>query len=285
VIVGGWNQPAFWLAALYARVRRVPLVVWVESTGRDERTSAAPLEALKRAIVHSAAAFLVPGSAAAAYVRALGGTKVAIAPNAVELGIFRDRADELRAGRDGVRADEGLEGCVFLCVSRLSREKGVDILVRAMRDVAATLVVVGDGPDAELVESLAGENVRLLGRRERDELPRWYTAADAFVLPSRSETWGIVLNEAAAAGLPLVASEAAGGGWDLIEEGVNGYRVPAGDAGALASALSRVAADADWRANAAARSRELAEPYTAAAWAQAVARLGRELVGYRRARW
>jgi glycosyltransferase involved in cell wall biosynthesis len=282
VIVGGWNQPACWLAALYTRLRRIPLVVWVESTGRDERSGSPLLERLKRAIVGAAAGFLVPGTAAGEYVRALGGERVAVAPNAVELGIFRDRVDRLRADRAEIREADGLDGCVFLCVSRLSREKGVDVLVRAMTDVPATLVVIGDGPDAELVKSLAGPNVRLLGRRERDDLPHWYAAADAFVLPSRSETWGIVLNEAAAAGLPLIASEASGASWDLIVEEENGYRVPAEDEDALIAVLSRVAADPAWRTQAAARSRERAEPYTAEAWAGAVAELARDLTGYRR---
>src|SRR5205085_8282469 len=71
VLVGGWNQPAFWQALLYARAARVPLVVWVESTARDERAGRGPAEALKRAIVRSAAAFVVPGRAAEEYVRSL----------------------------------------------------------------------------------------------------------------------------------------------------------------------------------------------------------------------
>ena len=85
----------------------------------------------------------------------------------------------------------------------------------------------------------------------------------------------MVLNEAAAAGLPLVATEAAGAGYDLIEEGVNGYRVPVDDAGALAAALTRVAESPAWRLEAGERSRELTSGYTGEAWAGAVADLVR----------
>src|SRR5439155_21061913 len=67
VLVGGWNQPAFWQALLYARAAGVPLVVWVESTARDERAGRGPAELAKRVVVRSAAAFVVPGRAAAAY--------------------------------------------------------------------------------------------------------------------------------------------------------------------------------------------------------------------------
>ena len=280
VLVGGWNQPAFWQALLYARATRVPLVVWVESTARDERGGRGPAEAAKRAIVRAAAAFVVPGRAAEEYVRSLGAKQVAIAPNAVDLGVFGDRAET----RTELRAKLGLDGVTFLCVSRLSREKGVDVLVRAFDGVPGELVLVGDGPDREHLAALAGPHVRLLGRVEREELVDWYAAADAFVMPSRSETWGMSMTEAAAAGLPLVASEAPGAGYDLIEEGVNGFRVPVEDVEALRGALTRVAVDEAFRDRARARTLELARGHTPEAWAEAVADLGRGLVDSRAAR-
>jgi glycosyltransferase involved in cell wall biosynthesis len=92
-----------------------------------------------------------------------------------------------------------------------------------------------------------------------------------FVLPSLSEQWGMVLNEAACAGLPLVASDAAGAAWDLVEDGVNGFRVPAGDIAALREALRRLVDDAGLRASAGRRSAELGAGLTPARWAEAVA--------------
>jgi glycosyltransferase involved in cell wall biosynthesis len=273
VLVGGWNQPAFWQALAYARAARVPLVVWVESTARDERAGRGPAELAKRVIVRSAAAFVVPGRAAADYVRSLGAKQVAVAPNAVDLGLFGPRTDR----RDELRAKLGLDDVTFLCVSRLSPEKGVDVLVRAFDSVPAELVVVGDGPDRERVTELAGPRVRLLGGVERDELADWYAAADAFVMPSRSETWGMAMQEAAASGLPLVASEAPGAGWDLIDEGVNGFRVPVEDVEALREALTRVATDEAFRERARPRTLELARGHTPAAWADAVAELARRV--------
>src|SRR5207237_1533698 len=172
-----------------------------------------------------------------------------------------------------LRAELGLDRCTFIGVSRLSPEKGVDVLVRAFDGVPGELVLVGDGPDRGRVEDLARERVRLLGRIERDDLLRWYAAADAYVMPSRSETWGMAMQEAAAAGLPLIASEAPGAGHDLIEQGVNGFRVPVEDVEELRAALVRVAGDEDWREQAGSRTRELAAGYTPDAWAAAVAEL------------
>ena len=277
VLVGGWNQPAFWQAAAWARVARRPLLVWVESTARDERSGAAPLELAKRAMLRAAAGFVVPGRAAADYLVSLGARRerIAVAPNAVDLSLFEEGVARERERRDELRAERGLSSCTFLCVSRLSPEKGVDVLVRAFEGVPGELVLVGDGPDRDRVAAVAREHVRLLGRIDGDELLRWYAAVDAYVMPSRSETWGMAMQEAAAAGLPLVATEAPGAGYDLIEEGANGFRVPVENVEALRTALVRVAGDEAWREQAGSRTRELAAGYTPDAWAAAVAGLAR----------
>jgi len=89
------------------------------------------------------------------------------------------------------------------------------------------------------------------------------------------------MQEAAAAGLPLVASDAPGAGHDLIEPGVNGFRVPVEDVNALHAALVRVAEDDAWREAAGRRTRELAAAYTPAAWAEAVAAFAASLAGGR----
>jgi glycosyltransferase involved in cell wall biosynthesis len=273
VLVGGWNQPAFWQALLFARAARAPFVVWVESTARDERARRGAAETAKRAVVRSAAAFVVPGRAAEEYMLSLDAKEVVVAPNAVDLRVFGERTER----RAELRAKLGLDRVTFLCVSRLSPEKGVDVLVRAFDGVTGELVLVGEGPDRERVAALARPNVRLLGRVERDELVDWYAAADAFVMPSRSETWGMAMQEAAAAGLPLIASEAPGAGYDLIEDGVNGFRVPVEDVEALRAALLRVATDEAFRERARPRTLELARGYTPEAWADAVAGLARRL--------
>lgn len=283
IVVGGWNQPAFWQALGYARLSRVPLVVWVESTARDARSGAASFELAKRAMLSAASGCLVPGSTAADYVRALGvpAGRITLAPNAVDLEVFSARVAEARKDRERLRAELGLRACTFLYVGRLAAEKAVDVLLRSFARAPGELVVIGTGPEEARYRAQAGDRVRFLGYLERDRLVPWYAAADAFVLPSRSEPWGMVLNEAAAAGLPLVASEAAGGAHDLIEHGVNGFRVPVDDEAALTAALERLAGNPEFRASAGARSLELARRFTPEAWALAVAAHARRLAGQR----
>jgi glycosyltransferase involved in cell wall biosynthesis len=268
VVLGGWNQPAFWVALAWARARRVPVVLWVESTLRDARPSGGG--PAKRLAARAAAAFVVPGQASRAYVHALApAAEVVTAPNAVDTGFYASRLDE----RDALRAERGLTRPCVLYVGRLAPEKAVDVLVAAARGLDADVVLAGTGPEERHLREQAPPNVRFLGHVERDELPGWYAAADVLCLPSRSEPWGFPLNEAAAAGLPLVATDAVGAAHDLLEDGVNGFRVPPDDVGALHGALARLCGDGDLRQRAAARSRELSGGFTPKAWADAVARL------------
>lgn len=269
VAVGGWNQPAFWQASTYCRRSGAPLLVWVESTARDARSESRPLEVAKRALIRRAAGFFVPGRASADYVRSFGvrEEQVSHAPNAVDAEIF-GRANVDRSGR---------ESCTFLYAGRLDPEKGIDVLLRAFARVPGELVLAGSGSEEARLRALADGRVRFLGPLDRDELPAVYAQADVFVLPSRSEPWGMVLNEAAAAGLPLVATEGAGAAHDLIEDGANGFRVPVDDDDALAAAMRRLAEDEPLRLAAGARSRELAARFTPEAWADGVAGLARRL--------
>jgi glycosyltransferase involved in cell wall biosynthesis len=264
VAVGGWNQPAFWRALLYARTQRIPLLVWIESTVRDARSEARALALARRAMVRGAAGAFVPGRAAAEYARLLGipEGRVGLAPNAVDAAVFAAPS----------RPPPG-ELCTFLYAGRLDPEKGLDVLLEAFRDVPGELLLAGSGTEGERLRALASERVRFLGALDRDALAPVYAAADAFVLPSRSEPWGMVLNEAAAAGLPLVATEGVGAAHDLIEDGVNGFRVPVDDVGALAAALRRLAEDPQLRNDAGLASRRIVEAFTPEAWARGVAGL------------
>ena len=279
VIVGGWNQPAFWLARRYASRHRVPLVAWVESTARDTRPNSGLFERAKRTMIASCAAFLVPGRASLEYLVSLGvpESRIAIAPNAVDLSVFRDGVATARVERDALRARLDLTRATALYVGRLDPEKGVDVLLNAMRDQDADLVVIGDGTQNDELRRAAPANVRFTGWLLRDELVQWFAASDVFVLPSRSEQWGMVLNEAAAAGLPIVASTAAGAAWDLIEDGVSGTRFEPGDVGALREALRPYLSDRAMRERAGRASAALSAGHTASAWATAVAELAQRL--------
>ena len=254
LLLGGWNQPAFWAAL----ATRKPAYVWVESTLADSGGGSA----FKRSFARRAAGFVVPGRASEQYVRTLApSARVVVAPNAVDNDLFAS----------GVARTDVDRPCI-LYVGRLAQEKGVDVLLRAAKGLDATVVLAGTGPEEQALRAIADDGTRFLGHVDRDDLPAWYASADVLVLPSLSEPWGMPLNEAAASGLPLVATAAAGAAHELIEDGINGFRVPPGDVDALRAALARLIGDESFRRAAGERSREIAARFSPTAWADAVAR-------------
>jgi rhamnosyl/mannosyltransferase len=167
------------------------------------------------------------------------------------------RAIELRAQHEGRK--------IVLFVGRLVYYKGADVLVRAMADVDADLVMIGRGPlDGELREiSVANgiaDRITWLGPQDDDELHAWYHAADVFALPSvaRSEAFGLVQIEAHAAGTPVVSTNLTTGVPYANLDGVSGLIVPVGDAAALATALTRLLADDAFRIRLGRQARERA---------------------------
>ncbi len=145
------------------------------------------------------------------------------------------------------------------------RRRHIDILIEAVaeaQDPHLVLVLVGDGPERERLESLAMERaarVVFAGDMPWELIAEAYVAADVFALLSERETWAVVVNEAAACGLPLVLSDRVGAAHDLLRDGENGYLVAAGDVEAAADALRRLAADPGERQRMGARSREIVQ--------------------------
>lgn len=139
---------------------------------------------------------------------------------------------------------------LVLFVGRLRHYKGVDVLLKAMPQVQARLLIVGTGPmEAHWRQQARADGltdrVTFLGRVSDEELPALYHAADVFVLPStnRAETWGAVQVEAMACGLPVVCTELGTGTSYVNQDGVTGFVVPPKDPQALAEALNRLLAN------------------------------------------
>ena len=179
----------------------------------------------------------------------------------------RSAIGSTRSSRGGApfRAEIGLgaDDVVVLSVARLALEKGLDTLVRAVAaadDPRLVLVVAGAGPERERLADLArreGVRLELLPHVEWERIAERYVIADMFALLSTHEPWGVVVNEAAAAGLPLVLSDHVGAAYDLLEDGRNGLLVPAGDPDAAGEAIRALAADPGRRAAMGTASREI----------------------------
>ena len=187
-----------------------------------------------------------PSRPARADLLALGLADVDVWGCGVDLAAF---SPERRS--QPLRAAYGIDDAVvFLHVGRLAAEKGVDRIVRAFaraRELlpagSARLVIAGAGPEEAALRELAGPDVLFLGVLERRRaLPRLYASADAFLFSSLTETLGLVVLEAMASGLPVIATPA-GGVADHLRDGENGIAYPALDTDAMANAIVALTLD------------------------------------------
>jgi glycosyltransferase involved in cell wall biosynthesis len=271
VVISGWSTFASQAALVWSRVHGVPYVLLVESHDRGPKRGwrRAVKQTLVPPIVSGAASVLVVGSLARESVLSLGAVseRVRVFENTVDVSAFGDRAGLLAGRRQSLRAGFGLSASDFVVVSvaRLVPEKGLDTLIQAgarLSEPGLVLLLVGDGSERGRLERLAGDlGVRAVfaGDRPWESVVEAYVAADAFALLSDRETWGVVVNEAAACGLPLVLSDRVGAAPDLLRDGENGFLVPARNVTAAAEALERLAGDLDQRLRMGARSREIAD--------------------------
>jgi glycosyltransferase involved in cell wall biosynthesis len=258
VVISGWSTFASQAALAWCRLRSIPYVLLVESHDRGPRAGWRRMvkDAVVPWIVRGAARVLVVGSLARESMVARGARpdRIRIFANTIDVSGFRRRAEDLGANRAGLRTGFGLgtDDVAVVCVARFVSDKGLDVLVRAAAAAGpdVKLLLVGDGPERRRLEDLANTlavNIIFAGELPWERVIEAYVASDVFALLSLRETWGVVVNEAAATGLPLVLSGGVGAAPDLLRDGENGYLVRVGDADAAAVALAALARDATLR--------------------------------------
>jgi len=176
-------------------------------------------------------------------------------PYAVDNAYFQARSEEAKSGRSALQSEIGIDPArpVILFASKLQeRKRCIDLLEAYLRLLAESgprpyLVIVGDGEERAALEARVAESgvdsVRFCGFRNQSELPRFFDLATVFVLPSRHEPWGLIVNEAMNAACPVILSNDVGCQPDLVTDGVEGFVFPVGNVRALAHALGRMLED------------------------------------------
>jgi glycosyltransferase involved in cell wall biosynthesis len=216
-----------------------------------------------------------PSTVSRAEVMALGVSDVETWGRGVDVEMFHPgrRSQDMRAALGmGNRF-------TFLYVGRLAAEKCVENVIEAYRVAcgllppdAIHLVVAGTGPREAEIRAATPPGVEFLGFLDRrGRLPDLYANCDAFLFASVTETLGLVLLEAMASGLPVIAAPA-GGVRDHLRDGVNGLAYPVGDVGAMAQAMVRLATDSMLRQRLARGARRTAEGLS---WEREIERLDR----------
>jgi len=283
ILCGGYNYIASWQALVWARTHAVPFLLWSESNIQDQRRGYPLVEFLKREFLDACSGFVVPGQSAREYLRAhkVKECEIFTAPNAVDNRLFAEIAGQVRQNAADYRRKLSLPSRYFLFVGRLVPEKGVfdllDAYARLDEHLRAEvgLVFAGDGPGRSSLEEqarkIAKGVIRFAGFVQRNELAKYYALAEMLILPTHSDPWGLVVNEAMACGLPIVLSNVAGAAADLVRDAGNGRLLPPADVAALTAAMRELGSDQIRCHEMGVRSQQHIANYSPEAWAAGAA--------------
>ena len=274
LLINGWHPQAYWQAAFQAN--RVGVPVFLRAETNDLRHISWMKGLIRRPLLEylfrRITTFLTIGKANRRFYQSYGvpENKLVDSPYCVDNNRFSEAARTLRPQRNEIRDEWGIprDAVCFLFSGKLIDKKHPLDVLQAFDSLPSEhsnspvkgpmhLLVVGDGALRAFCEERANQSVRDQGRRSitftgflnQTEMPKAYVAADCLVLPSDAgETWGLVVNEAMACGLPAIVSDQVGCGPDLIDGGLTGDIFSMGDTGRLAAAMAAWADPARCRA-------------------------------------
>ena len=244
VVSVGWADRAYLQLMRLAQQRSVPLVVVSDSRCQDSARSSWK-EWLKRQLIRGYSAGIVAGTQSRAYLRQLGMKAEAIQQpwDVVNNQLFAQLAAEATT-----EIAPNLEA-PFLCVGRFIPEKNHALLLEAFslyqsKGGTRSLLLVGHGPLEHQIRHACQQlprpqAVEMAPFVELEKLASHYGRSHALVLASRKDTWALVVNEAMAAGLPVIVSRACGCVDDLVEDGVNGWSFACDDVQGLVGCLEQ----------------------------------------------
>ncbi|MBE6584946.1 MAG: glycosyltransferase, partial [Ruminococcaceae bacterium] len=275
VIFSGYGSPAARRAIAYCRRKKIPY--YIEYDGAFNKKDLVHKYLAKKYLVKEAKGHFITCRELEEYLARLGVSRKRLLKypfsslNASDILTTPCSAEE----RAALKTELGIkDSCVALSVGQFIPRKGFDVLMKAMAAMKNTcdFYIVGGTPPPkylQMKEKLGLDRLHFLDFMSKEELKRWYRACDIFVLPTREDIWGLVINEAMANGAPVVATNRCIAALELIEEGTNGYVVPIEDERALAEKLDVLVENPELRAHMAEANLKKIRAYTIESMAEA----------------
>lgn len=281
IFMTGWGTFTSLAGMAACRLARVPFFIFGDSTfPPPESTALSRIRAgMLRALFGLASGFMISGSRNAEYYRHYGAddSRFFAMPWAIDNARFIEESRFAEGEREVLRQRHGIardDVAILFSGKLVPRKDPLTLLAAftAMRN-RGTLVIAGDGELRTELERLANDRVRFLGFINQTELPKIYAMSDLLVVPSINEPWGLVINEAMACSLPVIASDRTGAAADLVRDGENGFVFRAGDREQLAAQLDLLAGDSELRRRMGERSRAIIEDFDYAADVRGIRRM------------
>lgn len=238
LLVTGYYDPAQVLLMALAKLSGIKVIIQNESTPVDQTRSVLK-ENIKKAILAMANGFFCFGTPQANYLLQLGvrPERILVQNNAVVDNVrLRRTYEQALPNRSARQKELDLKPFNFIYVGRLAPEKNLTALIDALHQALQKtgkssewgLLLLGDGTQKGMIQTQIDQlglqtSVRILPNQPWYRVPETLALADVMVLPSLSEPWGLVVNEAMACGMPVVVSDRCGCATDLVQQGQNGY--------------------------------------------------------------
>ncbi len=266
IILCGYSSPTFLLAIAYMKLKKIPFCM--EADGGLVRPESGLKFKFKRALVSAADTWLSSGKCTTDFFCHYGADRERVYTYPFTSLMAEDILPAIPAAeeKDALRRELGItEPNVVLAIGQFIPRKGFDILMRsapAMGKDVGIYIVGGVPTEAYLAmqKELDLTQVHFVGFQKKEDLVKYYRAADVFSLPTREDIWGLVINEAMAYGLPVITTDKCVAGLELIQDGINGYIVPVEEVEALAEKTAAILAAGPRKMGAAAL--DTIRPYT-----------------------
>lgn len=232
IVVGMYSSPTGMLAIEYMRVKKIKFIL--NTDGGIKKQDSPVVYKVKRHFIRSAVAWLSTGKTTTDYLCNYGAEQKYV--YTYPFTSVKDR-DVLRKPltRDDKRKYRKIIGMsekkIIISVGQFIHRKGYDVLLEACNGLNENIgvYIIGGKPTQEYIElqeQYSLTNIHFIDFLTKDELSMYYKAADVFVLPTREDIWGLVINEAMAFGLPVVTTKMCVAGTEMIEDGISGYVLP-----------------------------------------------------------
>lgn len=233
IIVGGYATPTGALLINYLKLKKIPYILNIDGGMINDKESRLKAS-IKKYFISSASAWLSTGEVGSKYLRYYGADSKKIFTYPFTTLKEIDLINHIPGDEEKkkLRKKLGLEGNkIILTVGQFIQRKGFDILINACSQIPpdVSIYFVGGSPTKEYIdlrENLGLRNIHFLGFKSKDEILSYYKAADIFVLPTREDIWGLVINEAMANGLPVITTDKCVAGLELVKDYDNGFIVP-----------------------------------------------------------
>lgn len=242
VIIGGYNSISSWIALLYSKLYKKKVIMWSGSIMTSSKFNQALIKTLRKIFIRSCDAFITYGTKARDFLEYYGAitTRIFTGCNVGDIDYYRTHVKQ-----NPCSDVEPTARLIF--VGRLEKNKGIFNLIEALGMVRAGswhLSIFGDGPERDNLQRLCSkcgvtDRVTFAGFKQKEELAKNYGMSDIFVLPTFADKFSIVMSEALASGLFVIASIYDGASYDIVKEGINGYITDPHDIAALASCIDR----------------------------------------------